>query len=354
MATLSQLQAFADGPTGQLLLQGGQAVAGGADPSQVAAGLAMNLAEQGQTQSEFLNSSAGQLVQQYVGQVAGGDSVVNAFQNVAGPAVTIGLTVGLGAVGIPPPLSTLIAGGISSFIAGPLSALFSGPIDKTYGSLGGDFAWRARKYHTNFLPQAFVTYMEANGFSLSGACLNPPSGEAPPWSGMSQALASWLMAGAWDGRGFILLPGYTDAGGGFVNQFGINYKMLRNAGDGWNVFPAGWWWYPYLSDSDLVTVRTGHNIPNAIRGPLIDAYDAAGIDFGKTVANVLVKGPARVENVVYKPIAYTLVADELEQAASTDRNKRDWSQRNLLDKAGGERNAGAAIAALGAAALLFR
>lgn len=350
-ATVQQLNQWAQSPSGQIILQGGRAIQQGADPQAVLAGMAGQFAGQNQSVQDFLATQGGQLLSQYVNQLSQGASIEQAFGTLASPAVGIGLTAAATAVGIPPPLSMMIGQGIATAIAPLLQGLFQGPQDKTYGSLGGDFAWRARKYHTRCLPQAYVTWMEGNGYSLAKAILNPPSGESPPWAGLSLSLAGWLLSGGFGGH--ILLPGYTEVGANGCYQLGIGYTLPRDAGDGWSVRPAGWWWYPYLSWNDL------ENFPNDPRhygGPLVQQYLQAGIDIGATLRNVREKKNAGLSNIIYKPIAFEFAADQIEDASKTKPSDRTRAQTELLNKAGAndEKGKSAALVSLGAAALLFR
>lgn len=339
MPTIQQLQDFANGPTGQTLLHAGQAVQQGADPVAVAAGVAQQMAAgSGQSVQDFLSSQGGAMLSQYIGAVAGGESPGDAFGAALPAAFAVGATIGLGALGVPPPISTFLGTAVGNFIGPILQDIIHGPIDQTYSVLQGDFAWRGRKYHTKCLPQAFVTWMEGNGYSLSKAILNPPSGESPPWAGLSMAMAQWLLQGGFGGR--ILLPGYTDAGSGWVYQLGIPYSLPRDAGDGWNVPSNGWWWYPSNE---------------TMSGPLVDLYTSAGIDYAATLANVKAKNDASLSNVVYKPIAYTVAADQLEDALNKGDAHRTRLDNTLIQAAGGEKKAGAMVPALlGVAALLLK
>ena len=313
MPTIQEIQAWLEGDTGRVLATAGEQVAAGADPAQVLASVAGGLASAGQTGTQFLATSGGGILQDYISSVAGGADVGDALVGCADEALTIGFTAGLSAFGVPPPASTMVAGLLSEFIAPVLQELISGPVDKTYGALGGDFAWRARKYHTQMLPAAYVAWMEGNGYSLSGAILNPPSGQSPPWHGLSLSLASWLLSGAWGNGSFILLPGRTVTGNNTCIQLGIGYTLPIDAGDGWSVFPSGWWWYPYLTSAEVDQAAAG-TLPTSKRGPLWELYDGLGIDVPATIRNARAAGNAGAANIVYKPLAYDIAADVLQSS----------------------------------------
>lgn len=310
MPTLQEIQTWANTPTGQALQSAGTQIANGANPQAVLASTANQLA-QGQSLSDFMATQGGHLLQQYIGAVAGGQSVGNALSGTASAAIGVGLTAGLTAAGVPPPASTLIAGVVGNFLNGIVGPLLHGPLDQTYGALGGDFAWRARKYHTQMLPQAFVTWMESNGYSLSKAITTPPSGESPPWAGLSLALSTWMLQGGWNGQRLILLPGTGANGSGPGAQLGIGYDMPTYAGDGWNIQHSGWWWYPSLNAAEVQAAAAG-TLAQDKRGPIWDMYEKAGIDVPATIRNVKAKGSAVASNIIFKQQAYTATADTLE------------------------------------------
>lgn len=375
--TLEQLENFANSNAGQLLAQGGEAIVNGADPGQVAAGLAASFAAaapEGTTAGDFMASQAGALVSQYVATVAETGDVAGALVGAAPAAVTLGLTVGLGALGILPPLSTLIAGAVAGPIIEFITGLFPGPTPTNWDNIPTGDHWqaRARAYGKWTLPQAFYDFGKAQGYALGGAVMatvqmdgkSYPPTTAPPWPGLSMALAQWLLTNTSPGWGnYILLPGYQPAyrpnTGNGVEQIGIGYWLPSAAGDGWGwgVPGSGWWWYPALPTNSPALAALAQGVdpgPDVLTGPIAASYRAAGIDIGKTYAKVLSTGSAIVDNIVLSPKGYAFTADQLETAVARKATKKFLSsgQKQMLSAIGdGERGKRAALAALAALAL---
>lgn len=363
--TAQTIQEFAEGPTGQLLLQGGQQVLNGADPAQVTAGLLQNIDFSGiGGPGSPAGAQVGALVQNYIGNVASTGDVGGSFAAI----VPAGLQVGMVALGtaLLPPLGGLIGGALAGFISGPLQQLFSGPPGR-FDSLpeADHLRWRAAKYHNKTLPSAFVSWCDAQELSIpklvqsSIPGYNGPT-SAPPWPGLSLALAQWLLsANPWGGEGYILLPGWTATNDPLPNgchQLGIPYWLPRDAGDGWHVPPPGWWWWPAMSPADIAGWPGNKNKTSpgssGLKSPITALYEDFGVDVAATYAVVSATGDARVRNIVYKKIAYAHTADALETAANTPPNGRTRGQQDLLNKAGIGGGKNAALAGLALVALL--
>lgn len=368
--TLEQLENFAHSNAGQLLAQGGEAIVNGADPGQVAAGLAASFAAaapEGTTAGDFMASQAGALVSQFVANVAATGDVEGSLVGAAPAAVTLGLTVGLGAIGVLPPLSTLIAGAVAGPIIEFITGLFPGPTPTNWDNIPTGDHWqaRARAYSKWTLPQAFYDFGKAQGYALGGAVMatvqvngqSYPPTTAPPWPGLSMALAQWLLTNTHPGWGnYILLPGRN---GGTGNQVGISYSLPVTVGDGWGwgVPGSGWWWYPALPANSPALGSLAEGVdpgPDVLTGPIAASYREAGIDIGKTYAKVLSTGSAIVDNIVLSPKGYAFTADQLETAVTRKATKKVLSsgQKQMLSAIGdGERGKRAALAALAALAL---
>lgn len=364
-----QAQDWLNGPVGQTLGNLGQQVANGSlPPEQAITTAATALAGQNnQSVNDFLQSQGGHLLQQFIGQVSGGTPPGQALSSMAGAVATAGAAAGLSALGVPPPASTMLAQVAGSLVDQVAHALFGGPDNDTeFPNLQGDFRWRARKYFTKCLPQSFVDYMRASGLSVEKAIVEPPSGQSPPWNGLSTAIALWLMKGAW-GTPQIMLPGVTASGSdpnNYCNQFFIPYSLPWNAGDGWGM-PTngpGWWWYPYYSPAQMAALDRNERPTDP--GPLWEMYERLGIDVLATRAAVRGAQSAEWRFVVYKPQGFTVAADTVEQAVNTPPNVRTAGQAavvKVLNSGGGVKAnprkggtfAGAGGAAVIAAALLL-
>lgn len=348
--TAQQVQDWINGPVGQTLGNLGQQVASGNMPSaQAITTAATALAGQNnQSVNDFLQSQGGHLLQQYIGQVAGGTPPGQALGSMAGAVVTAGAAAGLSALGIPPPASGMLASVAGSLVDQIAHSLFGGEGNsKDFPNLSGDFRWRAEKYFTKCLPQAFVDYMKQNGLSIEKAVIEPPSGQAPPWNGLSTALALWLMKGAW-GTPKIMLPGTTTYGDA-CTQFFIGYSLPWNAGDGWirQHLDGGWWWYPSMSQAEVEQVKQGKRPANP--GPIWEMYERIGIDVLATWANVWSKKDASWSNVIYRPQGYTVAADAIEQAANTPKPDRTKGQQAIINTINGKQLDRAGAAKLGTA-----
>lgn len=347
--TAQQVQDWINGPVGQTLGNLGQQVASGnMPPAQAITSAATALAGQNnQSVNDFLQSQGGHLLQQYIGQVAGGTPPGQALGTMAGSVVTAGAAAGLSALGIPPPASGMLASVAGSLVDQLAHSLFGGEGNsKDFPNLSGDFRWRAEKYFTKCLPQAFVDYMKANGLSIEKAVIEPPSGQSPPWNGLSTALALWLMKGGW-GTAQILLPGNSGQAGGWVNQLGIGYSLPYDAGDGWTVPGSGWWWCPGWDNGAMARLKAG-TWP-ADPGPLVAMYERLGIDVPATWANVYSKGSASWSNVIYKPQGFNVAADAIEQAANTPKPDRTKGQQAIINTINGKQLDRAGAAKLGTA-----
>ena len=359
--TAQQAQDWMNGPVGQALGGIGQQVANGSiTPEQGLATAATALAGQGnQSVNDFLQSQGGHLLQQYVANVAGGTPPGQALSSMAGAVASAGAAAGLSALGVPPPASTMLAQVAGSLVDQLAHSLFGGEANDTeFPNLSGDFRWRARKYFTKCLPQSFVDYMRASGLSVERAIIEPPSGQSPPWNGLSTAISLWLMKGAW-GTPQIMLPGVTASRqdpNNYCHQFFIPYSLPWNAGDGWGmpVNGPGWWWYPYFDAATMAALDRNERPANP--GPIWETYERIGIDVLATRAACRAKQSAEWSNVVYRPQGYSIAADEVEQAVHTPETNRTRGQQAIVNTIKGGAPAklgGAGGAAVIAAALLL-
>lgn len=349
--TAQQIQDWINGPVGQTLGNLGQQVASGNMPSaQAITTAATALAGQNnQSVNDFLQSQGGHLLQQYIGQVAGGTPPGQALGSMAGAVVTAGAAAGLSMLGIPPPASGMLASVAGSLVDQIAHSLFGGEGNsKDFPNLSGDFRWRAEKYFTKCLPQAFVDYMKASGLSIEKAVIEPPSGQSPPWNGLSTALALWMLKGAW-GTPMILLPGNEDTGhpAGWTTQLGTGYAVPYDAGDGWIVPGSGWYWYPGWGSDVMAKIKAG--VWPTDPGPIVAIYEKLGIDVPATWANVYAKRSAVWSNVIYRPHGYTVAADAIEQAVNTPKPDRTKGQQAIINTINGKQLDRAGAAKLGTA-----